>query len=189
MNVLGLANSDMQTRTYALILEEVDGLKRRMPIVIGGFEAKAIATVLEKVTPKSPTIHDFFVGALEVFLIDLKEVVISDLLDGVFYATLFMDSGEEKKQVDARSSDAIALAIRAQCPIYTYDFILDEIGIIPDKDEVHSILPVKKKEKKITALKDYSLPQLNILLDQVLQKEDYESAAKIRDEIARKKEG
>lgn len=187
MQVLGLANSDMQTRTYAVILEEKYG-KRRLPIVIGEPEAKSIATVLEKIKPTRPGVHDLFANTLETMEIRLREVVVSNLVEGVFYATLVLEENQEPQLIDARSSDAIALALRLGRPIFTHGFILDEIGVVPEEENAEVSLVSGRKKRGMAALRDYSLTELNNLLEKVLEKEDYESAARIRDEIARKKD-
>jgi bifunctional DNase/RNase len=187
LTVIGLANSDMQAGSYAVILEEHSG-SRRLPIIIGGAEAQAIATVLENVTPSRPGTHDLFKNTLTTMNMGVTEIVISDLVDGVFYANLTLLANGKQLDIDSRSSDAIAMALRFDCPIYTYDFILDEAGIVMEEESREPRPDKKASEEKKTALRDYSISELNNLLGKVLEKEDYESAAKIRDEIARKKE-
>ena len=137
LEIIGLSYSQTQTGAYALILKEIDG-KRRLPIIIGGFEAQAIAIEIEKMTPSRPLTHDLFKSFSDSFDIQLKEIVIYNLMEGVFFAQLICeDSHGTVREIDARTSDAVALAVRFQCPIYTYEFILSSAGIILD-DELAS---------------------------------------------------
>lgn len=180
-----------QSRNYAVILKEVEG-KRRLPIVIGGYEAQAIAVAMENMVPNRPLTHDLFKSTLETFDIQLKEVIINDLSDGVFYALLVCIKEDSMIEVDARASDALALAVRFRCPIYTYDFILEEAGA--EFEENYEGEFEEKEEVKGLArpagdtLKSYSEEALNYLLKEVIDNEDYERAAKIRDEINRRKQ-
>lgn len=180
LNIIALANSESSKGNYALILEEQDGF-RRLPIIIGSFEAQAIAVALEKMQPNRPLTHDLFKNTLEASNISISEVIISRLEDGVFHATLVgAKSDGSTLEVDARSSDAIALAVRFGCPIFTTEAILGEAGTVLDS-------PSKSFTNKRGSLSDYSLEELEQLLTQVLAKEDYESASKIRDAIDKKK--
>src|SRR3972149_11519930 len=129
LEIVGLSYSQTQTGAYALVLGESKG-KRRLPIIIGGFEAQAIAIQLEKMTPSRPLTHDLFKNFADTFNIKLKEVVIYNLVEGIFYAKLICDDHEKEIEIDARTSDAIALAVRFDCPIFTYEFILSAAGII-----------------------------------------------------------
>lgn len=179
LNIIALANSESSKGNYALILEEKNGF-RRLPIIIGGLEAQAIAITLESMQPNRPLTHDLFKNTLDAADIVLSEVVISHLTDGVFHAQLIgKKSDGTPLQVDARSSDAIAMAVRFGCPIFTTPAIMEEAGIVLDH-------PSKAFTNKRGNLLDYSLEELEQLLKQVLAKEDYESASKIRDAINKK---
>ncbi|MBX2877238.1 MAG: bifunctional nuclease family protein [Saprospiraceae bacterium] len=176
LNIIALANSESSKGNFALILEEQKGF-RRLPIIIGGFEAQAIAVSLEKMQPNRPLTHDLFKNTLDASGINLSEVVITDLKDGIFHAKLIGTIADGSPlQVDARTSDAIALAVRYGCPIFTTEEIMAAAGIVLDS-------PSKAFSNKRGKLSDYSLEELEQLLEQVLAKEDYESASKIRDAI------
>ena len=176
LNIIALANSESHPGNYALILEEHKGF-RRLPIIIGAFEAQAIAIALEKMRPNRPMTHDLFKNTLDLSNVKITEVIISDLVAGAFHATLIGEKADGNPlEVDARSSDAIALAVRFGCSIYTTEAIMDSAGIILDS-------PSKAFTNKRGKLADYSLEELERLLKQVLAKEDYESASKIRDAI------
>ncbi|MEM1318891.1 MAG: bifunctional nuclease family protein [Bacteroidota bacterium] len=180
LNIIALANSESSKGNYALILEERQGF-RRLPIVIGPFEAQAIAISLEKMQPNRPLTHDLFKNTLNEAGVTIDEVLISELVDGVFYALLFGTKADGSSiKVDARSSDAIAMAIRFNCPIFTTEAIMQKAGIVLES-------PSKAFTNKRGSLSDYSLEELEQLLAQVLAKEDYESASKIRDAIERKR--
>jgi bifunctional DNase/RNase len=187
LDIVALSHSVTQSHNYAVVLGEQDG-SRRLPIVIGSFEAQAIAVAMERMTPNRPLTHDLFKNALETFNVDLKEVIINNLLDGVFYARLICLKDGQKVEIDSRTSDALALAVRFNCPIYTYEFILDAAGVVLEEQEESK--PRKRKqpatEKVGTSLSTYSVDELNQMLGEVLEKEDYEQAAKIRDEIKRR---
>ncbi len=181
LNIIALANSESSKGNYALILEEQNGF-RRLPIVIGSFEAQAIAISLEKMQPNRPLTHDLFKNTLEQAGITVTEVKISELVNGIFHATLIGRNADGTPlEVDARSSDAIALAVRFGCPIFTTEVIMDQAGIILDS-------PSKAFTNKRGSLSDYTLEELEQMLRQVLAKEDYESASKIRDAIRKKGE-
>jgi bifunctional DNase/RNase len=167
---------------------------RRIPIVIGSFEAQAIAVAMEKMTPNRPLTHDLFKQTLEAFKVELKEVIINNLLDGIFYARLICEREGEVIELDSRTSDAIALAVRYQCPIYTYEFILDTAGVELDEsiqndleEENEDEIDVKPGKDKQSSLSTYSLESLQNMLLQVLEEENYEKAASIRDEIDKRK--
>ena len=204
LDIVALSHSVTQSHNYAVVLGEQQGT-RRLPIVIGGFEAQAIAVAMERMTPNRPLTHDLFKNALETFAIDLKEVVINNLLDGIFYARLICEKNGEIFEIDSRTSDALAMAVRFNCPIFTYEFILDAAGVVLEEPEAASPAsssttssrggggsrPKGRQRQgapKGAALSSYSVEELNRLLDDVLGKEDYEQAAKIRDEINRRKE-
>ena len=198
LDIVALSHSVTQSHNYAVVLGELEG-SRRLPIVIGGFEAQAIAVAMEGMTPNRPLTHDLFKNALETFNVELKEVIINNLLDGIFYARLICLKEGEVVEIDSRTSDALAMAVRFNCPIYTYEFILDAAGVILEEPEGATTAKTpapaaksgrKKREKgsggKTTSLAIKSLEELNKLLEQVLAEEDYERAAEIRDEIKRR---
>ena len=190
LDIVALSHSVTQSHNYAVVLGEQDG-SRRLPIVIGGFEAQAIAVAMERMTPNRPLTHDLFKNALETFEVDLKEVVINNLLDGIFYARLICLKEGELIEIDSRTSDALAMAVRFNCPIYTYEFILDAAGVVlEDPENPASAKPSKPKKAPTSkaSLKSYSIDELHKMLDDVLGREDYEQAAKIRDEINRRSE-
>jgi uncharacterized protein len=187
LDIMALSHSVTQSHNYAVVLGEENG-KRRLPIVIGGFEAQAIAVALENMTPNRPLTHDLFKNTLDAYDINLKEVVINNLLDGIFYAQLICEQDGNVMQIDARTSDAISMAVRYGCPIYTFEFIMDSAGVILEEEEQ----PQNKKtpvRAKTNSIEDMNLTSLEKLLDEALQKEDYEKAAQIRDIIASKKLG
>ena len=191
LEIVALSHSVTQSHNYAVVLGEQDGTPR-LPIVIGSFEAQAIAVAMEQMTPNRPLTHDLFKNTLETFHIELKEVVINNLLDGVFYARLICLKDGEFFEIDSRTSDALAMAVRFQCPIYTYEFILDAAGIVLEDAEEEREGQGRPTEKAVvqskgSSLSSYSVDDLNKLLDEVLAKEDYERAAEIRDEINRRK--
>ncbi len=179
LNIIALANSESSKGNFSLILEEQKGF-RRLPITIGPFEAQAIAIYLEKMQPNRPLTHDLFKNTLEESNVKVTEVIIAKLLDGVFHAKLIGKKQDGTAfEVDARSSDAIAMAVRFSCPIYTTEEIMQSAGVVLDS-------PSKAFTNKRGSLSEYSLEELEQLLKQVLAKEDYESASKIRDAIEKK---
>ncbi len=187
LEIVALSHSVQQSQNYAIILGERDGV-RRLPIVIGGFEAQAIAVALERMIPNRPLTHDLFKSTLDTFHIELKEIVISDLVDGIFYARLICEKDGETIEIDSRTSDALALAVRFECRIFTYDHIMDAAGVVLEDNEEEA--PTKSKSKKkgnANAMANYSLEALEKMLEEVLNEEDYEKAARIRDEINRRK--
>lgn len=185
LDIMALSHSVTQSHNYAVVLGEENG-KRRLPIVIGGFEAQAIAVALENMTPNRPLTHDLFKNTLDAFDISLKEVLINNLLDGIFYAQLICELDGNVMQIDARTSDAISMAVRYGCPIYTFEFIMESAGVILDDEEKQESkkMPVKSKS---TSIEDMNMVSLEKLLEEALQKEDYEKAAQIRDIINSKK--
>ncbi|MCU0353858.1 MAG: bifunctional nuclease family protein [Cytophagales bacterium] len=191
LEILGLSSSQSQSGSFALVLGEERG-NRRLPIIIGMFEAQAIAIEIEKIVPNRPMTHDLFKSFAQSFKFSILEIVISDLREGVFYAKIVCTDGVKMTEVDARPSDAIAIGLRFGVPIYTFEPILSEAGIVltePEEDE--SVVSrdedtPKKGSKKSSSnepLKDISSEQLKTMLDEALEKEDYERAAKIRDEL------
>ena len=194
LDIVALSHSVTQSHNYAVVLGEQHG-SRRLPIVIGGFEAQAIAVAMERMTPNRPLTHDLLKNTMETFSIELKEVIINNLLDGIFYARLVCERNGEVYEIDSRTSDALAMAVRYNCPIYTYEFILDAAGVVLEEPEAATSGSKPKSQQKQKAapakgssLGNYSIEELNRMLEEVLGKEDYEQAAKIRDEINRRKE-
>ena len=184
LEIVAISHSVSQSHNYAVILGEVEG-SRRLPIVIGGFEAQGIAIAVEKMTPNRPLTHDLFKATLDNFGIIIREVVINDLLDGIFYAQLICDQNGDIFVIDSRTSDAIAMAVRFNCPIYTYDFILDQAGVEMDSDKNEPLTPTRSMQKPgITSL---SIDELESQLEKAIEMEDYETAAKLRDEITNRK--
>jgi len=188
LKVVGLSYSQTQTGAYALILKEESG-NRRLPIIIGGAEAQAIAIPLENMTPSRPLTHDLFKSFFESFNIELDEVLIYNLVEGIFFAKLICKQGDKSLEIDARSSDAVAIALRCNKPIYTHEFIMSSAGIVIDpedeeKEEQVSIESVPSDEP--TAPGD-NVKELEAELEKALKKEDYERASKLRDEINRLK--
>ncbi len=190
LNIKGISYSQTQSGAYALVLSEVDG-SRTLPIVIGAFEAQSIAIALEKeIKPPRPLTHDLFKSFADRFKIIIKQVIIHKLVDGVFYSSLICERDKIEEIIDTRTSDAIALATRFNAPIFTYENILDKAGIyLKIKDELtaeRETLSIEKlvdePVKKSSFSKD-TLKQLNEKLTKAVQNEDYELAAKIRDEI------
>lgn len=191
LDIVGLSHSVAQSHNYAVVLGEIDGT-RRLPIVIGASEAQAIAISLERLTPSRPLTHDLFRNLLVSFEIDLKEIIINNLLDGVFYAKLICSKNGVTTEIDSRTSDALALALRFNCPIYTYDFVLDVAGVVLEDGHQQSENATSRKKKQKTspaadALSKFSTEDLTRMLDEVLEKEDYKKAAAIRDELNKRK--
>lgn len=193
LRIVALSHSVSQSNNYAVVLGEMVGL-RRIPIVIGSFEAQAIAVAMEKMTPNRPLTHDLFKQTLEAFKVEIKEIIINNLLDGIFYARLICEREGEIIELDSRTSDAIALAVRFQCPIFTYEFILDTAGVELDESTQTDIEEENADEMgeepgkdKQSSLSTYSLESLQNMLSQVLEEENYEKAATIRDEIDKRK--
>jgi len=186
LEIVALSHSITQTHSYAVVLGEVNGL-RRLPIVIGGFEAQAIAVALERMQPSRPLTHDLMKNFMMAFNIDLHEIIINDLQEGIFYSKLICSSDKDTIEIDSRTSDAVALAVRFGCPIYTYDNILDSAGILMDEDEKKKKVVVTHSDDKSDDLKKMTVIELESMLNDVLEHEDYIKAASIRDEINRRK--
>ena len=193
LEILGLSSSQSQSGSFALVLGEKPG-NRRLPIIIGMFEAQAIAIEIEKIIPNRPMTHDLFKSFAGNFNFSIKEIIISDLKEGVFFAKIVCENDDKLIEIDARPSDAIAIGLRFDAPIYTYETMLAEAGIeltdedeqeIPDiQQELEQIQPKKEKPSAGSEkLKDATIDKLKALLDKALEQEDYEKAAKIRDEI------
>lgn len=190
LEIIALSHSITQTHSYAIVLGEVNGL-RRLPIVIGGFEAQAIAVALEKMQPTRPLTHDLMKNFMNAFNVVLQEVIINDLQEGIFYAKLICANEHDTVEIDSRTSDALAIAVRFGCPIYTYDNILDTAGVVIDETTTDAKKKKHKKEPEITSnkndLKNLSIQELQTLLDEVLEQEDYIKAIAIRDEMNKRK--
>ena len=186
LEIVALSHSITQTHSYAVVLGEVNGL-RRLPIVIGGFEAQAIAVALERMQPSRPLTHDLMKNFMMAFNIDLHEIIINDLQEGIFYSKLVCSTEKDTVEIDSRTSDAVALAVRFGCPIFTYDNILDSAGILMEEDDKKKKVVVSHTESGSDDLHKLSLPELENLLKEVLEHEDYIKAASIRDEIKSRK--
>jgi len=194
LDIIGLSYSQTQSGAYALVLGEKNG-NRRLPIIIGGFEAQAIAIELEEMRPTRPLTHDLFKTFADTFNIVLKEVIIYNLVEGIFFAKLICENDKGPVEIDSRTSDAIALAVRFKCPINTHEFILSSAGIILDdqddegieKDDepIEETINVTPKPKSI---KELSIKDLEVQMDKALSLEDYEKASVLRDEIQKRKE-
>jgi uncharacterized protein len=188
LEIVALSHSITQTHSYAVVLGEVNGL-RRLPIVIGGFEAQAIAVALEKMQPSRPLTHDLMKNFMHAFGVDLTEIIISDLQEGIFYSKLVCVSENDTVEIDSRTSDALALAVRFGCTIYTYEHILESAGILMEdtgKKKKGSDSPTKAVTSDAVSnddLKMLNLEELHKLLNEVLEQEDYLRAIAIRDEI------
>jgi len=190
LEIAGLSYSQTQTGAYALVLSETNG-KRRVPIIIGGFEAQAIAIELEKMTPSRPLTHDLFKTFSDTFGITVTEVVIYNLVEGIFYAKLICNDGDKEVEIDTRTSDAIALAVRFGCPIYTYEFILSTAGIVLEEGSVTKELPTTESNDTSDIKPENatdSIEELEKKLQKAILEEDYEKASKIRDKIQKLKQ-
>ena len=186
LEIVALCHSITQTHSYAVVLGEVNGL-RRLPIVIGGFEAQAIAVALERMQPSRPLTHDLMKNFMLAFNIELHEIIINDLQEGIFYSKLVCSTEHDTVEIDSRTSDAVALAVRFGCPIYTYDNILDSAGILMEEDDKKKKVVVSHTDTNSDDLKKLSVSELENLLTEVLEQEDYIKAASIRDEIKARK--
>ena len=186
LEIVGLSYSQTQSGAYALVLSEVEG-NRRLPIIIGGFEAQAIAIELEKMVPTRPLTHDLFKNFATTFNIQVKEVVIYNLVEGIFYSKLVCELNGEVTEIDARTSDAIAIGVRFKCPVYTFENILSSAGILLDETSEIGDEALFSESEEIETPEDtistVSLEELETQLNQAIANEDYELASKIRDEI------
>lgn len=193
LEIVAISHAITRNQSYAVVLGEKRG-HRRLPIIIGSAEAQAIAVAWEDLAPSRPLTHDLMRSILETLEVDLREVVINNLLDGVFYAKLICIKDGEEIEIDSRTSDALALAVRFDCPIYTYEFILDSAGIVLEdgqgvpaeqEEELEEAIkpPASKPKKAAEDLSIYSAKELDKLLLAALEKEDYERAAQLRDEL------
>jgi bifunctional DNase/RNase len=193
LEILGLSSSQSQSGSFALVLGEKEG-SRRLPIIIGMFEAQSIAIQIEKINPTRPLTHDLFKSFAQQMEVSVQEIMISDLKEGVFFSKIVCTDGEKEFELDARPSDAIAIGLRFGVPIYTVESVLSEAGIIlsdmeEEEDEETDEIPTSASTSAGTTsgggsnLKEASVEELNTLLNDALEKEDYERAAKIRDEL------
>jgi bifunctional DNase/RNase len=191
LEIVALSHSITQTHSYAVVLGEVKG-QRRLPIVIGGFEAQAIAVALEHMQPSRPLTHDLMKNFMNSFGVELQEVIISDLQEGIFYSKLVCYTENDTIEIDSRTSDALALAVRFGCPIYTYEHILENAGILMDdnatkKEKNESIGNEEDIASDREDLSALGIEELHVLLNDVLEQEDYIRAIAIRDEINKRK--
>lgn len=193
LDIVGLSYSQTQSGAYALVLGEVNG-RRRLPIIIGAFEAQAIAIEIEKMTPSRPLTHDLFKTFAQTYNIEVQEILIYNLVEGVFFAKLICTDGQTTQEIDARTSDAIALAVRFNAAIYTYEFILSSAGIVIEGNDFLFLenmdnIPKEQGSEDIstsipgTSYKSLTLEELNQKLQEAITEEAYEKAARIRDEI------
>jgi bifunctional DNase/RNase len=191
LEIVALSHSITQTHSYAVVLGEIKG-QRRLPIVIGGFEAQAIAVALEHMQPSRPLTHDLMKNFMNSFGVELQEVIISDLQEGIFYSKLVCYTENDTIEIDSRTSDALSLAVRFGCPIYTYEHILENAGILMDdnvtkkerNESVGTQEDISSDRENLSAL---GIEELHILLNEVLEQEDYIRAISIRDEINKRK--
>jgi len=194
LDIVGLSYSQTQSGAYALVLGEISG-RRRLPIIIGSFEAQAIAIEIEKMTPSRPLTHDLFKSFADAYHILIQEIIIYNLVDGIFYSKLICSDGKKTVEIDARTSDAIAVAVRFDCPIYTYEFILSTAGIVIEGNDFVYLENINETPEEKTASTSGSAPgftslsndELKTRLQEALFEEAYEKAAKIRDELNRRK--
>jgi len=192
LDIIGLSYSQTQSGAYALVLGEVSG-RRRLPIIIGAAEAQAIAIEIEKMTPSRPLTHDLFKSFGQAYHISVQEIIIYNLVEGIFYSKLICSDGKKIVEIDARTSDAIAIAVRFDCNIYTYEFILSIAGIAMEGNDfaylenIHETQEEKTPTATTTSFASLSTDELRTRLKEALAEESYEKAAKIRDELNRRK--
>lgn len=182
LKIFGLSYSHSQTSAYALILGEKKG-NRRLPIIVGGLEAQAIAIEVEKMKPARPLTQDLFKSFAESFKITVQEVIINKFHEGIFYSILICNDGQREVEIDSRTSDAVAIALRFNCPIYTYEQVMSAASVIMDVDD--EIADAIEEQK--TDLHHYNISELQEQLNQAIENEEYERASKIRDEIKKRK--
>lgn len=191
LKIVGLSYSQTQSGAYALVLSERDGT-RRLPIIIGGFEAQSIAIELERMKPSRPLTHDLFKTFADSFNISVKEIIIYNLIEGVFYSKIICEQAGDVIEIDARTSDAIAIGLRCGSPVYTYEHILSSAGIQLEDELAIEQEPAAEKtgaeepKKKGTELSSLTDAELESMLKDALDTEDYERASKIRDEIKKR---
>jgi bifunctional DNase/RNase len=187
LEVVQIQYSQTQSGAYALVLEDTKG-KRRIPIIIGGLEAQAIAVELERMKPSRPLTHDLFKPIFDEFGLQVTEVIIYNLVEGIFYAKIICSNGEKEVEIDSRTSDAIAIALRFECPIYTFDFIVSSAGISLEDEDSQGRNEEEEEEESsdedvITEYSRFTNSQLDEMLNKALENEDYEKASRIRDEM------
>jgi bifunctional DNase/RNase len=191
LQIADIAPSGSTSGAYTMVLAEVDGT-RRLPIVIGGSEAQAIAIELEKMTPSRPLTHDLIRSLANAFAIDVEEVLIYNLVEGIFFAKLVVSFNGKSAEIDARTSDAVAIAVRFNCPVYCYEFILDQAGV--NAEDTESDMELDEPDIDLEEVETHddaanmSVDDLQRQLDQALENEDYEKASRIRDEINKRRE-
>jgi uncharacterized protein len=185
LEIKGMTVSQSQHNSYALVLGEVNG-QRRLPIIIGAFEAQAIALELEKMRPSRPLTHDLFRNFADIFGINIEEVIINKFSEGIFHALLICNDGVAIKEIDSRTSDAIALALRFECPIYTYENILAQAGITFD-EETAELESEDESEELVNDFNSFTTEELEEQLQKAIGDEDYEKATLIRDELHKRK--
>jgi bifunctional DNase/RNase len=189
VDILGLSTSPANNGAYALILFEVGG-KRKLPIIIGAFEAQAIALELEKIKPPRPLTHDLIRSFVDSFNISVTSVVIDELKEGTFYAKIHSEMAGVVQEIDSRPSDAIAVAVRCEAPIFVSEEVMDEAGILDDREAAQGQLPPAAEKKQLEAQAKSPVTKLDGLmtkLSEAIQNEDYEKAARLRDEISKLK--
>lgn len=190
LNIVGMSYSQSSSGAYALILG-VSGENRRLPIIIGGFEAQAIAIELEKMKPTRPLTHDLFKSFADHFGVQIQEVIINKFEEGIFFSKLVCEADGKRTEIDSRTSDAVALAIRFDCPIYAFQSIIDEAAIdmeVDQKtDEGADAKPEEKSEESIEKYEDYLVEELEDMLKKAVLEEKYEEASRLRDEINKRK--
>jgi uncharacterized protein len=193
LEIIGMSYSQSQSGAYALILGEMNG-KRRLPIIIGGFEAQSIAIELEKIKTPRPLTHDLFKSLATSFNININEVIINKFSEGVFYAVLVCTDGNIDMEIDSRTSDAIAIALRFHCPIFTFESIMTSAGIMIDEEmeknqpsQKSPVIPSQSMEEEDVSFSQSSLAELREMLQSAVENEEYEKASKIRDELNKRK--
>ena len=179
LKIHGLSYSHSQSSAYALILGEING-NRRLPIIVGGLEAQAIAIEVEKMKPARPLTHDLFKAFAETYHVEVKEIIINKFHEGIFYSVLVCYDGESEVEIDSRTSDAVAIALRFNCPIYTYESVMSVAGVVMDIEEDQQAEPTKESPNEY---KNLNTIELQKLLDEAIENEEYEKASLIRDEI------
>lgn len=187
LEIVALSHSITQTHSYAVVLGEINGL-RRLPIVIGGFEAQAIAVALERMNPSRPLTHDLMKNFMLAFNVDLVEVVINDLQEGIFHSKLVCSSANDTIEIDSRTSDALAMAVRFGCPIFTFEHILVQVGVQMEDEgqkEISSSTVTTTGGSKEN-LESYTIDELKQMLNDLTEQEEYIKAIPVRDELKRR---
>ena len=185
LKILGLSYSQDQSGAYALVLAETDG-NRRIPIIIGAVEAQAIAINLEGLKPPRPLTHDLFTTVLSTFDIQLTEVFIHSFEEGIFYAEMKLTGEKGNFSIDSRTSDAIALALRCNCPIFTTEEVMSQTGVIIDFEDTEEESAIENELDEHSIYDEFTLDELNEMLDKAIHDEEYEKASVIRDEITKR---